>query len=142
MQHCQMQGNYNTENKCRVFKLPKDPDERQTWLSCIPPRLEFEIDFDKFFICERHWPAGYPEVKIPGGSTRPVVPPSVFVDVPKSCLPTPKAPPRPPKDENKQLSYFLQMDKIPSFESFSPEQEMGKNTQTCFFLVQNSDLYV
>ena len=26
-------GNYNEENKCRVFRLPKDEAERQTWIN-------------------------------------------------------------------------------------------------------------
>ena len=31
-------GNYNEENKCRVFRLPKDEVERQTWINKLPPR--------------------------------------------------------------------------------------------------------
>ena len=34
-------GNYNEENKCRVFRLPKDEAERQTWINKLPPRKDF-----------------------------------------------------------------------------------------------------
>ena len=87
-------------------------------------------------------------VKIPGGSTRPENPPSVFTSVPSSCLPTTKPPPRPPKQEDQQLSYFLKKDKILSFAAFSPEKELSKKYSNliiskseekfvCLFMSQN-----
>ena len=45
-------------------------------------------------------------MKIPGESTKPVLPPNIF-DVPPSCLPTPKPCPRPAKQEDRQLESFL-----------------------------------
>jgi hypothetical protein len=117
-------GNYNKENKCRVFRLPKDTLERQKWINVLPPRENFELDPEKFVICERHWPADAPMIKVPGGSTRPSTPPSVFENVPASCLPTPKPSPRPPKKEDKQLEYFLQKDTITSFDSFKPDRDL------------------
>lgn len=118
-------GNYNESNKCRVFKLPKDEVERQKWIAVLPPRENFVVDAAKFYICERHWPSDNEMVKIPGGSTRPTQPPSIF-DVPISCLPTPKPPPRPSKQEDKQLQHFLKKDKITSFTDFVPEKELRK----------------
>jgi len=118
-------GNYSKDNKCRVFKVPKDGLERQRWLSVLPPRENFSLDPDKFFICERHWPSDYPVIKLPGGYTRPVDPPSLF-DVPSSCLPTPKPSPRPPKQEDQQLRHFMKKDKICSLSEFSPEKELHK----------------
>ncbi|KAF2344188.1 hypothetical protein FHG87_025056 [Trinorchestia longiramus] len=41
--------------------------------------------------------------------------------MPASCLPSPKPAPRPAKVENQQLRYFLQKDKITSFDAFKPE---------------------
>ena len=117
-------GNY-TGNKCRVFRLPKDQCERQKWLDVLPPRENFVINPRTFFICEKHWEADPPLVKLPGGSTRPAIPPSVF-NVPSSCLPTPKPAPRPAKKEDQQLEYFLQKDTISSFETFNPEKELKK----------------
>ena len=99
-------GNYNEANKCRVFKIPKDETERKKWLDVLPPRENFVVNPAKFFICERHWPSNPPLIKLPGGFTRPALPPSVF-NVPSSCLPTSKPAPRPPKEEDKKLQYFL-----------------------------------
>ena len=118
-------GNYNELNKCRVFQLPKDESERQKWIAVLPPREDYVLDPSKFYICEKHWPSDTSMVKIPGGSTRPVSPPSIF-DVPTSCLPTPKPVPQPPKQEDRQLNFFLQRDKISSFVDFTPEKELNK----------------
>ena len=118
-------GNYNDSNKCRVFRLPKDEVERQRWIDVLPPRKNFVINPSTFFICEKHWPKNASMVTLPGGHTKPVDPPSIF-DVPASCLPTPKAKPRQPKVEDKQLDHFLQKDKITSFANFSPDKQLLK----------------
>ena len=65
-------------------------------------------------------------VTIPGGSTRPVSPPSIFY-VPSSCLPSPKPAPRQSTVEDllNYLKYFLK-DKILSFATFLPDNELHK----------------
>ena len=118
-------GNYNKDNSCRVFRLPKDKSERQLWLDVLPPRKNFVINPDKLFICEKHWGANPPFIKLPGGSTRPAIPPSVF-NVPASCLPPAKPVPHPEKVEDTQLRHFLQKDTITSFEAFKPECDLQK----------------
>ncbi|KAF2349625.1 hypothetical protein FHG87_019619 [Trinorchestia longiramus] len=60
-------------------------------------------------------------IKLHGGSMRPEIPPSIF-NVPASCLPSRKPAPRPAKVEDQQLRYFLQKDKITSFDAFKPER--------------------
>ncbi|KAF2356608.1 hypothetical protein FHG87_012637 [Trinorchestia longiramus] len=69
-----------------------------------------------------------PLIKLRGGSMRPGIPPSIF-NVPASCLPSPKLTPRPAKVENQQLRYFLQKDKITSFDAFKPERNLQKLIQ-------------
>ncbi|GFR79412.1 coiled-coil domain-containing protein 108 [Elysia marginata] len=118
-------GNYDSAHKCRVFRLPKNVHDQQKWLNVLPPREGFVIDPSQFFICEKHWPAETQMIKIPGASTRPVSPPSIF-DVPLSCLLTPKPAPRQPKVEDKQLNFFLQKDNIKSFIEFQPGKELTK----------------
>ena len=78
-------GNYDASSKCRVFRLPTKTRESQIWLDVLPQK-ETVLDPLIFFICENHWPINTPMMKIPGGFTRPVEPPSIF-DVPPSCLP-------------------------------------------------------
>ncbi|KAF2350986.1 hypothetical protein FHG87_018260 [Trinorchestia longiramus] len=56
---------------------------------------------------------------------RPGIPPSIF-NVPASCLPSPKLTPLPVKVEDQQLRYFLQKDKITSFDAFKPERNLQK----------------
>ena len=120
-------GNYNPLSKCRVFKLPRDDPERQKWLAVIPPRKNFDIANAKsFFVCEKHWPQNHPMKKLPGGTTRPAVAPSIF-DVPASCLPTPRPPRRPAKQVDKQLEIFLARDRIKSFNDFVPDKKLQKD---------------
>ncbi|KAF2366014.1 Zinc finger C2CH-type [Trinorchestia longiramus] len=118
-------GNYNKENRRHVFRLPKEQSERQKWLDVLPPRENFVVNPDKFFICEIHWSADPPLIKLRGGSMRPGIPPSIF-NVPASCLPSPKLTPHPAKVEDQQLRYFLQKDKITSFDTFKPEHNRQK----------------
>ena len=118
-------GNHNEANKCRIFKLPKDEKERQKWINVIPPRTDYVINPTTFHICERHWPDDTPMVKVPGGHTRPVLPPSMF-DVPLSRMPTPKPTPRKDPVEDRQLNYFLEKDTITAFSKFSPDNELRK----------------
>ncbi|KAF2355539.1 hypothetical protein FHG87_013704 [Trinorchestia longiramus] len=47
-------------------------------------------------------------------------------NVPASCLPSPKPAPRPAKVEDQQLRYYLQKDKITSFDAFKPERNLQK----------------
>ncbi|KAF2362178.1 Cytochrome P450 [Trinorchestia longiramus] len=53
------------------------------------------------------------------------IPLSIF-NVPASCLPSSKPAPRPAKVEDQQLRYFLQKDKITSFDAFKPERNLQK----------------
>ncbi|KAF2346595.1 Anticodon-binding domain, partial [Trinorchestia longiramus] len=50
---------------------------------------------------------------------------SIF-NVPASCLPSPKPASPPAKVEDQQLRYFLQKDKITSFDAFKPERNLQK----------------
>ena len=114
-------GNYDEANKCRVFRLPKEEGAQQKLLAMLPPCKNFSPDPAKFHICEKHWPPDTPMMKIPGGSTRPVLPPNIF-NVPPSCLPTPKPCPRPVKQEDRQLESFPKKDKISSFSHILAEK--------------------
>ena len=118
-------GNYNDANKCRVFKVPREELEQKKWLDVLPRCKNFVLDPAKFFICEKHWPSNPPMTKLPGGSTRPAVPPSIF-NVPSSCLPTPHPPPRSTNQEDQQLKYFLKKDMITSLSEFFPDKELQK----------------
>ena len=54
-------GNYNVQNKCRVFKLQRDESERQTWMDVIPSRSNFEINQIKWcYKLQDHWEFNLP----------------------------------------------------------------------------------
>ena len=71
-------------------------------------------------ICEKHWPESYPAVSIKR-RTRPKDPPSVWPDVPPSCVPRPTPAPRSTKNRPwkcvtlslaDELNSFREMDKV------------------------------
>ena len=125
-------GNYDAENKCRMYKLPRQEDDQQKWMNALPPWEGFVIKPKTLYICERHWPPGTPMKTTPGGFTRPEVPPSIFPNVPPSCLPTPKPSPRQQKDPNQHLYHFLKKDKITSFVDFTPEKQLKQEFNNVF----------
>ena len=47
------------------------------------------------YVCEKHWPEGYEQVKLRNGKYRPANPPSLFENFKPSEIPTPPAKPRP-----------------------------------------------
>ena len=55
-------GNYDSQNKVQVFRLPQDEDERKRWLNAIPrdntPNTQDTV------ICERHFPSGFATVVV------------------------------------------------------------------------------
>ena len=98
-------GNHDPLPKRGVFKLPSLDPEWQKWLAVIPSRKDYDIANAKsFFVCEKRWPGNPPMKKLPGGTTRPAVAPSIF-DLPASCLPTPNLLFRPAKQVDKQLRF-------------------------------------
>ena len=122
-------GNYNEENKCRVFRLPSEAAVRETWINSIPKRENFSVDPRKFFICERHWPSN-----IGPTCTKVVILPASIFDVPPSCLPSKQPRPRVTNKEDAQLDYFMKKDIIVDFINFTPEKQLEKST-TFFFIV-------
>ena len=80
-------------------------------------------------------------VTIPGGSARPVSPPSIF-DMPSSCLPSPKPAPRQSTVEDlvTYLKYFLK-DKILSFATFHTDKELHK-THKNIIITRTVDTFV
>ena len=115
-------GNYNDENKVKVFRLPKDEIERKRWLSAVP--RDNIPDSKDTVICERHWPANYATVSI-HGKLRPVNPPTVFQGIPASLIPpTPNLPRSSKKSLSEirntvpdEINAFDEQDRIDGFEN-------------------------
>ena len=85
-------GNYNTGNREKVFRLPSDKEEREKWINII---LRDNIpDSPNTAVCERHFSPGYMTIT-KFGRKRPRDPPSIFTCVKPSLIPTIPGPSRP-----------------------------------------------
>ena len=110
-----------------MYRLPSDPEERQRRIKAIP--RDNIPDRPNTVVCVKHFPPGFPVLKIKGES-RPRDPPSVFEHILKSLIPTPPPQMRPTKKAasssrsdllHDELSTFLKNDSIPSFETLCAE---------------------
>ena len=122
-------SNYKSDGKyTTLYRLPREPEEREKWTEAIPNFTSSDASLLNFRICRNHWPDNTPLRKISGGSSRPILPPSVF-----SCLPasewTPKPQQRLPKEEFHLQKHFDKTDKFDSFQTFSPQRELYKKYQ-------------
>ena len=127
-------GNYNKENKEKVFRLPKDPVERERWMKIIP--RDNIPDNPNTVLCERHFPTDYETVTV-FGRKRPRHPPSIFNCVKQSLIPTTPAPSRPTSKAcsasrnilEDQMIEFLEKDKIKSFDDLSERMVQKKDIE-------------
>ena len=141
-------GNYDPLSKLGVFKLPSFDPARQKWLAVIPPRKDFDIANAKsFFVCAKLWPQNPPMKKLPGGTAKSAVTPSIF-DVSALCLSTPQPPLRTAKQVDKQLEIFMARDRINSFSNFAADKKIHKDydnvvinrsSDRCAFLFMSYD---
>ena len=130
-------GNYDSKNKEKTFRLPVDVSEKARWLSVIPrdniPNSKHTV------VCERHWTADYRKKNV-RGKLRPVDPPSVFECVKFSQRPTAPPPPRRTKKalsasrqmEIDQLNIFDQMDSISSCKELIDGLPKKIESMNCF----------
>ena len=131
--------NYRTEMRDRdenekgivsVYRFPskkKNNEERQRWIDVIKKiNANLEVG-DETVICSRHWPENCTK-RLHYGKERPVDPPSVFPDIPRSIVPQPPPLPRTTTrtschERNRQddeLDTFYQLDVL-TFEGMKDE---------------------
>ena len=114
-------SNYDSQkgirNHVKVFSFPIDLEQQDKWVKCLP-NSQFQITKSKR-ICELHWPPNYKKKVVKGGYKVPCEPPSVFLDIPKSCIPVPLPKPRQTFASNSrrnmfpdELEHFLEQDKL------------------------------
>lgn len=78
--------NYKTGARGTVFRFPDDMEEKEKWLRSIPRKRKGFTVKKNTVVCENHWPIGYERYTY-YGKDRPLLdPPSVFPNIPKSCL--------------------------------------------------------
>ena len=76
------------DDDAHLFRFPDDIKERDKWIKALP-NADFTWTENKR-ICEKHWEEGYPRRTVKNGTEVPTIPPSVFENVPSSCIPTPQ----------------------------------------------------
>lgn len=69
-----------------VYRFPANIDKRNQWKSSIP-RKDWEVTKNSV-VCNKHWPTDAVYETIQGGNKRPKDPPSIFPNIPDSCLPS------------------------------------------------------
>ena len=77
-------SNYASSNdKVPVYKLLQNNEDKKKWIAAIP---RANLVVSKYTaVCRKHWPKNATFVLV-YGKQRPKDPPSVFPDIPASCL--------------------------------------------------------
>ena len=78
-------SNYETGESIAVFRFPSDVEQARLWKTAIPRNWNSIEITGNTVVCAKHWPVGFESYQH-YGKIRPVNPPSIFFDVPKSCI--------------------------------------------------------
>ena len=84
----QCQGNYNGEPYSQMVKFPSRIKEEEEWkerITAIPNPLKSLLKRKEIYICQKHFHPDCKWKQIRGGK-HPDEPPSIFENVPSSCL--------------------------------------------------------
>ena len=88
-------GNYPNEPYSSMVKFPDDPTERQRWIESMPNEKKSLMSKKVIHVCASHFDCDW--ITVFGGK-RPSNPPSVFKNVPSSCLKQVNSAPRSTKN--------------------------------------------
>lgn len=144
-------SNYDNEKTyIPVYKLPTDEEERKTWVRMIP-RANLKIT-QYTAVCKQHWPSDIKFKASRNGKLRPADPPTIFKNIPDSCLSTPPAKFRKTTErttsdarnvEHDELVEFKRLDVL-TFESipdhFNEDQNITVFTVSDGVRIQSTDL--
>ena len=106
--------------KFSLYRFPADPADCKRWISALPNKFPPHFNPTRNqCVCSRHWPETALMKPCPGNKKgTPVDPPSIFPDVPQSCIPS-AIPSRAKKiklssDKSRdQLSNVIDIDALP-----------------------------
>jgi hypothetical protein len=102
--------NYANGSNGSVYRFPTNEEDRQRWISNLPNK-DFQWTSNKV-VCYKHWRTGFATKVAPGGTLVPAEPPTVFAEVPQSCVPASAAKPR---SDNSFVQRNEQPDELPEF---------------------------
>ena len=81
------------KEKVSIYRFPPDEEEKNKWIKAIP-RANLTVN-NNTRVCRYHWLADCTTFIVSRGKERPTETPSIFDDIPASCLSSP--PPKPRK---------------------------------------------
>lgn len=107
--------------KVTVYKFPDDEEECRKWVICLPNKISKVTKW--MGICALHWPTDTPLQHNKKGSRFPVpaVPPSIFSNVPASCVPSHSS--STPRSTKKALSCARNVD-IDELDAFKTADQL------------------
>ena len=131
--------NTTKQVKKKIFRLPRDPAERERWIKMIP--RDNIPDNPNTVIRERHFPSGYETITV-FGRKRPRHPPSIFDCVKPSLIPSTPASPRPTSKACSTKTYFKSMFHQDLLQKHVPPRPTSKacSTKTYFKSMFHQDL--
>ena len=109
--------------KISVYSFPKEEESQKNWLRCLPNKIEKVTD--NMGVCALHWPENV-TMHRRGKYQVPAVPPSIFPNVPSSCIPSSFSSSTTPRITKKALSSHRtsEVDEMAQFtliDRFKPE---------------------
>ena len=80
---CNTNDDSSTSSKMSVHKFPADESEKKAWTKAIPRENLLVTKYT--VVCGKHWPSSA-NFKSVHGHLRPTEPPTIFPEIPSSCL--------------------------------------------------------
>ena len=77
----------NPVRQIMVYGFPKDDNDKRKWINSLPNKLSFDKVTENMGVCGLRWPETAPRARR-GKYLIPCVPPSIFPNVPTSCIPS------------------------------------------------------
>ena len=137
-------GNYRGESYTKVVPFPSDGVERNRWIDAMPNERSSLLQLKQIYACVHHFDCEWVTVK---GGKRPSQPPSIFPDVPQSCLKQVSSTPRntsssaETRARNEELRTNA-LDKIGDFDSFCYTVIQQRFSQNHLIILDGDDVYI
>ena len=132
-----------------IYGFPTNPEQRAQWVASLPNQMAVADVTKNMGVCAKHFPADVP-LTLRGRHMVPASPPSIFFNVPSSCIPTQHPQPRSTVKSSSasrardvdEMSVFREMDAFCSVEDF-PDAFASKHPSMALphsYIVRRSDL--
>ena len=132
---CCNSGYASSTTKVSTYRFPSDEYEKDKWIKAIPRK---NLVVNKYtVVCRFHWPVDCKSFTSYRAKERPTEPPTVFPNIPSSCLSLPPSKPRP----TKLSSFTIRNTTSDELDSFR-EYDLFRFDNIKERLLQNNDLIV